>query len=479
GFVCPVTVIEADLWQLGQLKAGDKVQFVAVDIPTARRLAQSRLSELATLKPHETAWHPAPLTSPIVMTCGEADKRLVACLSGDTHLLLEAGEPELDLVLRFRIHALMQALEAQGRNGIIDITPGIRSLQIHFQPETLTLDVLLTWVRGEWETVCMSDDLQVPTRVVHLPLSWDDPACQKAIEKYMTTVRPDAPWCPSNLEFIRRINDLPDEQAVWNTVFDASYLVMGLGDVYLGAPVATPLDPRHRLVTTKYNPARTWTAENSVGIGGAYLCVYGMEGPGGYQFVGRTLQMWNRYHEVADFGGKPWLLRFFDQIHFYPVSAEELLQIRRDFPLGRYPLRIEHSTLRLAEYQDFLMREAESIGEFRDHQQNAFNAERDRWIASGQAHFDSQETVADEGGDAPLQPGEQGVESPVSGNLWQVQATAGSRVREGDVLVVLESMKMEIPLLAPCDGIVQQVSVQPGSAVRAGQRVAVITEDNA
>lgn len=479
GFVCPVTVIEADLWQLGQLKAGDKVQFVAVDIPTARRLAQSRRSELATLKPHETAWQPAPLTSPIVMTCGEADKRLVARLSGDTHLLLEAGEPELDLVLRFRIHALMQALEAQGRNGIIDITPGIRSLQIHFQPETLTLSVLLTWVRGEWETVCMSDDLQVPTRVVHLPLSWDDTACQKAIEKYMTTVRPDAPWCPSNLEFIRRINDLPDEQAVWNTVFDASYLVMGLGDVYLGAPVATPLDPRHRLVTTKYNPARTWTAENSVGIGGAYLCVYGMEGPGGYQFVGRTLQMWNRYHEVADFGGKPWLLRFFDQIHFYPVSAEELLQIRRDFPLGRYPLRIEHSTLRLAEYQDFLMREAESIGEFRDHQQNAFNAERDRWIASGQAHFDSQETVADEGGDAPLQPGEQGVESPVSGNLWQVQATAGSRVREGDILVVLESMKMEIPLLAPCDGIVQQVSVQPGSAVRAGQRVAVITEDNA
>lgn len=479
GFVCPVTVIEADLWQLGQLKAGDKVQFVAVDIPTARRLAQSRRSELATLKPHETAWQPAPLTSPIVMTCGEADKRLVARLSGDTHLLLEAGEPELDLVLRFRIHALMQALEAQSRTGIIDITPGIRSLQIHFQPETLTLDVLLTWVRGEWETVCMSDDLQVPTRVVHLPLSWDDPACQKAIEKYMTTVRPDAPWCPSNLEFIRRINDLPDEQAVWNTVFDASYLVMGLGDVYLGAPVATPLDPRHRLVTTKYNPARTWTAENSVGIGGAYLCVYGMEGPGGYQFVGRTLQMWNRYHEVADFGGKPWLLRFFDQIRFYPVSAEELLQIRRDFPLGRYPLRIEHSTLRLAEYQDFLMREAESIGEFRDHQQNAFNAERDRWIASGQAHFDSQETVADEGGDAPLQPGEQGVESPVSGNLWQVQATAGSRVREGDVLVVLESMKMEIPLLAPCDGIVQQVSVQPGSAVRAGQRVAVITEDNA
>ncbi|HCB9203019.1 Urea carboxylase [Klebsiella variicola] len=479
GFVCPVTVIEADLWQLGQLKAGDKVRFVAVDVPTARRLAAGRRAELATLQAQDVAWQPVPLTSPVVMTCGDADKRLVARLSGDTHLLLEAGEAELDLVLRFRIHALMQALEGQAREGIIDITPGIRSLQLHFQPETLALETLLAWVSGEWATVCMSDDLQVPTRVVHLPLSWDDPACRKAIDKYMTTVRPDAPWCPSNLEFIRRINDLPDEQAVWNTVFDASYLVMGLGDVYLGAPVATPLDPRHRLVTTKYNPARTWTAENSVGIGGAYLCVYGMEGPGGYQFVGRTLQMWNRYHEVADFAGKPWLLRFFDQLRFYPVSADELLEIRRDFPLGRYPLRIEHSTLRLAEYQQFLAREAQSIDAFRDHQQRAFNAERDRWIASGQAHFDSQESAAEEAGDAPLQPGEQGVESPVSGNLWQVQTAVGRQVRAGDVLVVLESMKMEIPLLAPCDGRVQQVNVQPGSAVRAGQRVAVIIEEKA
>jgi allophanate hydrolase subunit 1 len=241
GFVCPVTVIEADLWQLGQLKAGDKVRFVAVDVPTARRLAAGRRAELATLQAQDVAWQPAPLTSPVVMTCGDADKRLVARLSGDTHLLLEAGEAELDLVLRFRIHALMQALEGQAREGIIDITPGIRSLQLHFQPETLALETLLAWVSGEWATVCMSDDLQVPTRVVHLPLSWDDPACRKAIDKYMTTVRPDAPWCPSNLEFIRRINDLPDEQAVWNTVFDASYLVMGLGDVYLGAPVATPL----------------------------------------------------------------------------------------------------------------------------------------------------------------------------------------------------------------------------------------------
>ena len=488
GFVCPVTIIEADLWQLGQLKAGDWVRFVPVDVAMARELAKTQnlecanlcRSELARDQPCERiASKLAPttahaLTSPIVLDLGNDDTRLVARLSGDIHLLLEIGAPELDLVLRFRGHALMQALEAKNLNGVIDLTPGIRSLQVHYQPETLSLQSLLDTVAGLWDAVCSAQDLRVPSRIVHLPLSWDDPACQLAIDKYMTTVRKDAPWCPSNLEFIRRINDLPNLDEVHRTVFEASYLVMGLGDVYLGAPVATPLDPRHRLVTTKYNPARTWTAENSVGIGGAYMCVYGMEGPGGYQFVGRTLQMWNRYRAVEAFGGQPWLLRFFDQIRFYPVSAEELLKIRRDFPLGRYPLTIEETELRLSDYQEFLAKEAAGIEAFRSQQRAAFDAERQRWIASGQAHFESEEVAAELGEDAPLGAGEHGIESHIAGNLWQVSVTEGARVEAGDVLVILESMKMEIPLTAPVSGVVKDIRVQPGSPVRAGQRVVVI-----
>ncbi|WP_440779774.1 5-oxoprolinase/urea amidolyase family protein [Pseudomonas syringae] len=436
--------------------------------PLLQGTANSRDSEVVRIE---------DLPSPVILDIGQDDKRLVARLSGDTHLLLEIGAPELDLVLRLRGHALMLALEAKALAGVIDLTPGIRSLQVHYRPEQLPLWQLLDIVAGEWDAVCAAKDLQVASRIVHLPLSWDDPACQLAIEKYMTTVRKDAPWCPSNLEFIRRINDLPNLDEVQRTVFDASYLVMGLGDVYLGAPVATPLDPRHRLVTTKYNPARTWTAENSVGIGGAYMCVYGMEGPGGYQFVGRTLQMWNRYRDVAAFEGKPWLLRFFDQIRFYPVSADELVRIRRDFPLGRFALNIEHSTLNLADYQAFLSREAEGIEAFRAQQNAAFNAERERWIANGQADFQSDEGVTPNTEEQPLQPGQQGVDSHIAGNLWQVQVQPGDHVEAGDVLVILESMKMEIPLLAPIAGVVQDVRVQPGSAVRAGQRVVVLSAD--
>ncbi|WP_027778088.1 urea carboxylase [Paraburkholderia caledonica] len=476
GFVCPVTIIEADLWHIGQLKAGDKVRFVPVEIEHALEAARERIRELESLAITQCApvERRSALTSPIVLDSGAADERLVARLSGDTHLLLEIGPPELDLVSRFRGHALMQALEAKALPGVIDLTPGIRSLQIHYRPEHLSLAQLLGVVGEAWEQVLLMKDLRVPSRVVHIPLSWDDPACQLAIEKYMTTVRKDAPWCPSNLEFIRRINDLESIDAVRRIVFDANYLVMGLGDVYLGAPVATPLDPRHRLVTTKYNPARTWTAENSVGIGGAYLCVYGMEGPGGYQFVGRTLQMWNRYRKVADFAGQPYLLRFFDQIRFYEVSSEELLRIRADFPLGRYPLRIEESELSLPDYQAFLASESASIDEFRSRQQAAFEAERERWREAGTSEEAIEAPVAEDAQLAPLEDGEVSVDSEIAGSLWQVKVKPGDVVAADDILLVIESMKMEISVCAPCAGTVGEIYVGPGSPVRAGQRIAVI-----
>ncbi len=232
-------------------------------------------------------------------------------------------------------------LQAAALPGILDLTPGIRSLQVHYDSRVLPLERLLGLLHTGEESLAAIEEMQIATRIVHLPLSWDDESTQLAMAKYMQSVRADAPWCPSNIEFIRRINGLDSVEDVRRIVFDATYVVLGLGDVYLGAPVTTPLDPRHRLVTTKYNPARMWTPENAVGIGGAYLCVYGMEGPGGYQFVGRTCQMWNTYKVTADFAaGKPWLLRFFDQIRFYPVSGAELLEFRADFLHGRARLDI-------------------------------------------------------------------------------------------------------------------------------------------
>jgi urea carboxylase len=296
----------------------------------------------------------------------------------------------------------------------------------------------------------------------------------------MQSVRKDAPWCPSNIEFIRRINGLDNIEQVKDILFNASYLVMGLGDVYLGAPVATPMDPRHRLVTTKYNPARTWTPENAVGIGGAYMCVYGMEGPGGYQFVGRTVQMWNRHHQTADFTeGKRWLLRFFDQIRFYPVSAEELTQMREDFPQGRFKLRIEETELDLAAYNRFLADNEASIVTFKQRQQAAFDAERERWIATGQVQYE-----ADPAGDAAsadaglaIPEGCIAIASSVTGSVWSLNVKPGDRVEDGQTLIVVEAMKMEIGIDADGAGLVEEILCAPGSSVSAGQTLVILRPD--
>jgi urea carboxylase len=320
----------------------------------------------------------------------------------------------------------------------------------------------------------------VPTRTVHLPLSWDDPQTRLAISKYTTSVRPDAPWCPSNIEFIRRINGLPSVDDVYRTVFGASYLVLGLGDVYLGAPVATPVDPRHRLVTTKYNPARTWTPENAVGIGGAYMCIYGMEGPGGYQFVGRTLQVYNRFRSTAKFEpGKPWLLRFFDQIRFHPVSAEELLEQREAFPYGKVDIRIDEGTFKLRDYERFLSENQASITGVKAQQQAAFEAERQRWVDSGQLSFSTEARGPGgaTGEAAELPDGTEAVESHVPGSVWKLEVTAGQRVKRGQTLLVVESMKMEIVVEAPNDGLVVELLVGEGQAVAPGQRVVVLKSE--
>ncbi|WP_114973770.1 urea carboxylase [Rhodoferax ferrireducens] len=490
GFVCPAVVVHAELWKIGQLRPGDTVRFHRLSLAQAsdREAAlEASLASLAASLPDAPQDDAAACATPVLFErAGQGGAPTVTYRqAGDRYLLVEYGPLVLDIELRLRVHALMEWLKAQnggaGLNGIVDLTPGIRSLQVHFDPAQLPRAALLATLQAAEDGLPAVDDMVVPSRVVHLPLSWDDAQTRLAIEKYMQSVRKDAPWCPSNIEFIRRINGLGSLDEVFDIVFQASYLVLGLGDVYLGAPVATPVDPRHRLVTTKYNPARTWTPENAVGIGGAYLCVYGMEGPGGYQFVGRTLQMWNRWRHgetgSPEFS-QPWLLRFFDQIRFYKVSEAELLQIRADFPNGGYPLRIEETTFSLKDYRRFLDDNAASIGTFKATQQSEFEAERERWKASGQAEYASDADVAEAGPDSELDLPEGGraVATTVPGNVWKIEVAVGDEVQAGDLLLVIESMKMEFSVLAPSAGTVHQLYCREGAPVAAGQDVVVILE---
>ncbi|MEU3014933.1 5-oxoprolinase/urea amidolyase family protein [Nocardia asteroides] len=394
GFVCPVTVVAADRWKLGQLTPGDKVRFVPIraeHAAPAGELGQRRRAGFGTVVSAGRDGDDGILRRAEV----DDETGVTYRRQGDDGVLVEYGTLTLDLGLRARVHALHQHLIALSPRGVVELTPGIRSLQIRVDPAVLPVPRLLDLLAEAEAHLPNSAELVVPSRTVHLPLSWDDPSTREAITRYVHGVRADAPWCPWNIEFIRRMNGLDSVDDVYRTVFDAEYLVLGLGDVYLGAPVATPTDPRHRLVTTKYNPARTWTPENAVGIGGAYLCIYGMEGPGGYQFVGRTTQVWNHRARPVGTAGPgvdrfrtdaetPWLLRYFDRIRWYPVEPDELLDLRADFAAGQVHVPTEDGEFRLADYRRFLAENAGSIADFRAVQADAFAAERQSWRTAGE-----------------------------------------------------------------------------------------------
>lgn len=476
GFVCPATIVQAELWKLGQLKAGDRVQFRPVALATAEAMERQQDAFVQTFNGTLPTLPGSPNAEPaIVNRVEQRSPSMTFRADGDKYLLVEYGELQLDLRLRFRVHILEQHLREANLPGIIDITPGVRSLHIHYDSRLLSRQKLIDALDEIDRTMPELSDITVPSRIVHLPLSWDDPQAKLAQQKYMQAVRPDAPWCPSNIEFIRRINGLDSIDDVYRIVHEASYLVLGLGDVYLGAPVATPIDPRHRLVTTKYNPARTWTPENAVGIGGAYMCVYGMEGPGGYQLVGRTIQVWNTWKSTPAFAqGTPWSLRFFDQIRFYPVSAEELLDARERFPHGRYELKVEPSTFNLAEYQKFLDSISVEATAFKQHQKASFDAERERWRAAGLLTVVEPPEAAPETDAATVPEGCEGVSSPLTASVFQIVVTKGQIVAEGEKLIVLDAMKTEIGITSHTAGTVEDIYCELGAVVNAGQSLFAI-----
>jgi urea carboxylase len=492
GFVCPATVVQAELWKIGQLRPGDTLRFVRTSFASAlaaERRQDQAIAALGQGAPDGPAG-PAMIVRNFDAAAGDGAvlRRLDAAgrrpavtyrQAGDKYLLIEYGPLVLDLDLRFRVHALMEWFRAHPLAGVLELSPGVRSLQVNFDSRQLPLALLLdVLIQAETELPSV-EGMEVPTRILHLPLAFNASSTLAAIAKYRQSVRSTAPWLPSNVEFMRRINGLGSVEEVAATIYQASYLVLGLGDVYLGAPCAVPLDPRHRLVTTKYNPARTWTAEGEVGIGGVYMCVYGMESPGGYQLVGRTLPVWNTYKQTREFPpGHPWLLRFFDQVRFFPMPEKDVLEFRQAFIRGQAQIEIREELFSVGRYHDFLRTERDAIAAFRGRQQSAFDEERERWAVDSQTTAPAPEPPPEEPASAAVElpAGSAAVPSPIAGSVWAVTVAEGDLVAAGQKVVVVEAMKMEVGVESPVAGRVARILLAPGKRVSAGQALLIVQE---
>ncbi|MGS0466218.1 carboxyltransferase domain-containing protein [Cobetia marina] len=205
--------MRAERWKLGQLAAGDRIRFVALTLDEARAievqqdavitaLASGQLDTLEQ-RPAETSntlsviaeQRPRPDDSPVLkrLSAEQGGEQIVYRRAGDDFLLIEFGQMELDIALRFRAHAWMLWLKEHPLPGLMEMTPGIRSLQLHYDPRKLALATLMTHLEQAEVALKDVEDIEIEARTVHLPLSWDDPACQQAIDKYQRSVRRTPP----------------------------------------------------------------------------------------------------------------------------------------------------------------------------------------------------------------------------------------------------------------------------------------------
>ena len=69
------------------------------------------------------------------------------------------------------------------------------------------------------------------------------------------------------------------------------------------------------------------------------------------------------------------------------------------------------------------------------------------------------------------------IRSKITGTVWKIEVSKGDEVEDGDDLMILESMKMEIPVECPCDGTVMDSHVNEGQAIKEGDLLATVEED--
>ncbi|CAI7672942.1 unnamed protein product [Penicillium pancosmium] len=475
GFVAFATVAEAEMWKFGQMRPGDRLRLQPVSLDDAQALTTALEHSIATLspldKPDKRQIPSVIVSSPIVKEISETGRFISCRQAGDRALLLDFGNED-DFTLRqtFHIMSFIERHRIFPIPGVEELTSGVRSLHLRLEANFSLPRVLDALVAHE---VSLGTELpsRLPSRIVHMPLVFDDERSRKAIARYASTIRSSAPYLPSNIEFLQKLNGLESVRRVESNLYEGAYLVLGLGDVYQGSPCAVPLDPRHRLFGTKYNPSRSFTPRGAVGIAGQYLCIYATDSPGGYQLVGRTVPIWDEFHKPQLGEKAPWTFSLLDQIRFYPVTEEELLTEEAK-GMSTDLIKISDTELDLDEYENWLRENEEDITAVRKQRSKAVH-EVDFFddLLKPYDPIAMQPGIGQKNDEAVT--GER-VKALLPGRCFRCAVEEGEEVQEGDTLIWIESNKMEINICAPVSGKCVRLLATEGDILGPSDDVAII-----
>ncbi|MBV9365860.1 MAG: carboxyltransferase domain-containing protein [Solirubrobacterales bacterium] len=292
--------------------------------------------------------------------------------AGDRSVLVEYGEMELDLTLNFFVLAVDAALSRQPADGLLESAPGFRSMLVRYDPSVLATHELVAHLSQLHESLPAEQEIEIPSRVIELPIAFDDSKSQSAVERYIRSIRKDAPNCEgaNNIDYIVRYNGFAEREEFYDAVLATEHWTGFIG-FFPGLPFMFPIDPRHTVVAPKYNPTRTWTAEGAVGLGGPCYAIYPVESAGGYQLFGRSLPVYDLQARNEVFREHPLLLRPGDRVTFERVSEEELLSTWEDARADRYRYRIEEQPFDVGAYLELREKVRDEAEKWRQRREEA------------------------------------------------------------------------------------------------------------
>ena len=479
GFVCQAVIPEGELWKVGQVKQGDEIQFVPMSYESARVIQESQdvaindFTEGSLKELNDDLILPRfedPVLA-IVEKSSVTAPKVTYRQAGDRYILIEYGEIKMDLNLSYRIHCLIQLVEQYQTIGIVEMSQGVRSVLVEFDSYKISQSMLLKTLLAYEEQIYFDENWKVDSKVFKLPVTFEDSKTIECVKRYEETIRSKAPWLPNNVDFIAGVNNM-SHQDVHDMVYSARVMVLGLGDVFLGSPCAVPLDPRHRLLGSKYNPSRSYTERGLVGLGGMYMCIYAASSPGGYQLVGRTIPIWDKL-SLERHTTHPWLLTPFDQVEFYEVDETQLNKDTADWDNGKFDIQIEDTVFDHGKYLEWIDSEKDSINAFRDSQSSEMKEKFIKMIE------ESDVEVKKSGAKVVAAPekfpeNSQLIYSEFAGRFWKNIVSAGDIVKAGEALIIIEAMKTEMTVAATTSGTVLKVLHKNGDIVNSGDLVAVI-----